>query len=94
VSVPASDFGFSIVVGLSDGVIEELVEYVTERVLADLRADRTDGRWITGAAGAAEYLGCSVKRVYNRLHEIPHARDGGRLVFNTADLDAWLRGSQ
>lgn len=50
------------------------------------------GRWLTGARAAAEYLGCSERRVYNRLGVIPHERDGGRLVFHTDDLDAYLRG--
>jgi len=72
---------------LPDALVELLVERVTERVLAELREERLAGRWLTGAKEAASYLGCSPRRIYNRLHEIPHARDGARLLFNTADLD-------
>jgi hypothetical protein len=72
-------------------IVEQLVALVAARVVAELREEGSRGRWLTGAAAAADYLGCSPKRIYNRLHEIPHARDGGRLMFNTYDLDEWLR---
>lgn len=70
--------------------IEALVAKRVERALAE--REEQAGRWLTGAKAAAEYLGCSERRVYNRLHLIPHVRDEGRLVFNTSDLDTWLRG--
>ena len=71
-------------------LVEQLVAEVTARVLVELREEGSQGRWLTGANAAADYLGCSPKRVYNRLHEIPHVRDGGRLVFHTRDLDRHL----
>lgn len=49
------------------------------------------GRWLTGARAAGAYLGCSERRIFNRLHLIPHERDGGRLMFHTDALDAYLR---
>jgi len=82
-----------VAIDLPASVVEQIVDAVTARVLAELPESRTESRWLTGAKAAADYLGCSPKRVYARLHEIPHVRDGGRLMFSTADLDAWLRGS-
>jgi excisionase family DNA binding protein len=78
---------------LPDSVLAEIASRAAEIVLAELRESRDAGRWLTGAKAAAEYLGCSPKRVYARLSEIPHARDGGRLVFHTSELDEWLRRS-
>jgi hypothetical protein len=80
-------------VSLPPEVVEQLVAEVKAQVLAELRAERSEGRWLTGAKAAAEYLGCSPRRVYARLHEVPHHRDGGRLVFRTDELDAYRRGS-
>ena len=79
-------------VELPPDTVAEIVDRVTERVLAELEIDASTGRWLTGAAAAAEYLGCSPKRVYNRIHEIPHVKEGGRLKFQTTALDAWLEG--
>ncbi|MDQ3671484.1 MAG: helix-turn-helix domain-containing protein [Actinomycetota bacterium] len=77
-----------------DAFVEVIAARAAAIVLAELRED-SGGRWLTGAQACADYLGfSSARRVYNRLPEIPHARDGARLLFNTADLDAWLRGSQ
>ena len=67
--------------------IEALVDARVEAALAERLAERDDGRWLTGARAAAEYLGCSPKRIYARLHELPHGREGGRLVFDTRCLD-------
>lgn len=78
-------------VALSPDAVETIVAEVTRRVLVELREERNEGRWLTGAKAAADYLGCSPKRVYARLPEIPHAKEGGRLLFFTADLDRWVR---
>lgn len=78
------DSGVAIAGTLTDATIEAL------RDALDLtRPER--GRWLTGAKAAADYMGCSEKRIYNRLHLIPHAKDEGRLVFHTDDLDRYLR---
>ena len=79
----------SIEVVLPLETIETIVEQVTQRVLVELREN--EGRWLTGAAAAADYLGCSSKRVHNRLHVIPHGKEEGRLVFHTRDLDDYRR---
>jgi hypothetical protein len=38
--------------------IEALVDARVEAVLTELRAERANDRWLTGAAAAAAYLGC------------------------------------
>jgi hypothetical protein len=77
-------------VELAPDAITAFVEEVMRRVLVELGTQRSEGRWLCGAAAAAAYLGCSPKRVYARLHEIPHVREGGRLMFHTNLLDDWL----
>jgi excisionase family DNA binding protein len=69
-------------------VLEVIARRAAEIVLADIAPN--PGCWLTGAKAAAVYLGCSPKRVYNRLHEIPHVKEGCRLKFHTAALDEWL----
>jgi hypothetical protein len=83
--------------------VEAIVEAVTERVLDRLAAERDNGSpWLAGAKAAAEYLGWTTKdektgqrvpteqRVYKRLHGLPHYREGSRLMFLRAELDAYL----
>jgi hypothetical protein len=72
-------------------VIEVVARRAAEIVLAEV-SPIDGGRWLTGAKAAAAHLGCSPKRVSNRLHEIPHVKEGGRLMFHTAALDEWLDG--
>lgn len=74
-------------------LLDEIAAEVTRRVLAEIGSPPA-ARWLTGAKAAADYLGCSERRIYNRLHEIPHAKDGGRLMFNTADLDDHVRNGR
>ena len=70
-------------------LVEEIARRAAEIVLADIDPIHS-GCWLTGAKAAATYLGCSPKRIYNRLHDIPHMKEGGRLKFHTAALDEWL----
>ena len=84
------DATITIGVILGPEAIEVVARRAAEIVLADI-APIGGGRWLTGAKAAAAYLGCSPKRVYNRLPEIPHEKEGGRLVFHTGALDEWLR---
>jgi hypothetical protein len=50
-------------------------------------------RWLYGAKAAADYLDWPVKRVNNKVAtgQCPHHRNGGRLMFNTAELDRSVR---
>lgn len=72
-----------------DALLENLAGLVAERVVGQL-PDRPEP-WLDVAA-AAEYLACPKSRVYElveRKRLQPH-RDGRRLLFRTADLDAAL----
>ena len=80
-----------VVFELPDAVIEAVAARAAEIVLAELRDHDGQGRWLTGARAAAEHMGCSPKRIYNLLPHIPHAKEEGRLIFNTRDLDEYRR---
>jgi hypothetical protein len=71
--------------------IEAIAQRAAALVLAELREEANAGRWLTGAKAAAKYLGCSPRRVYALLPALPHAKEEGRLVFHTRDLDAYRR---
>jgi hypothetical protein len=77
----------------SFAVPEELVEAIAQRS-AEITLERLHGewapRWLTGAQAAAEYLGWPVKRVHNRIGELPHHRNGGALMFRTDELDRYV----
>ena len=87
---PVDGTGAEIRVAFPPEMLEAIARRAAEIVFADIALIH-DGRWLTGAKAAAAYLGCSPKRVYNRLHEIPHEKKGARLVFHTTELDEWLR---
>jgi hypothetical protein len=71
---------------------DQLVEAIAKRA-AEIVLERLveQPRWLYGAKAAAEYLGWPVKRVNNKIAELPHHRDGGRLSFRTDELDTYLR---
>jgi excisionase family DNA binding protein len=70
--------------------LQPLVDRLTAEVL-----DRLDevqvSPWLNVVA-AAEYLGWPKKRLYNLVaaNEIPHRKQGNRLLFNRHELDHWL----
>ena len=69
----------------------ELVEAVAERaaqiVLAKL-GGATVSPWMTRAE-AAEYLSVPVSRLEKR-RDVPHVKDGARVLYHRDELDAWL----
>jgi excisionase family DNA binding protein len=67
-----------------------LVDHVTAAVL-DRLSDAAASPWLNVTA-AAEYLGWPKKRLYNLVaaNEIPHRKQGNRLLFNRHELDRWL----
>jgi hypothetical protein len=75
---------------LSPEALEAIAERAAEIVLERQR-EEPGPRWLYGAKAAAAYLGWPVKRVSNRIAELPHYRNGGRLIFNTAELDRVVR---
>jgi len=93
VSKPGTTTPVTVQVTLTPEAMEQIVALAVDRLREKGGAAPT-ARWLTGAKAAAVYLGCSPKRIYNRLGEIPHVRDGGRLMFNTADLDDHLRNER
>jgi hypothetical protein len=73
-----------------EALVEAVAERAAEIVLHRLREERPPpSDWLYGAKAAAEHLGWPVKRVSNRLREIPHHRNGSRLVFNRRELDEY-----
>jgi hypothetical protein len=75
-------------------VPDEFIEAVARRVAQILAVSHTEARWLYVAQAAADYLSWPVKRVYERsaAQELPSHKDGGRLMFNTAELDRHVRG--
>jgi len=41
-------------------------------------------------AGAAKYLGQSVRWLESRMHEIPQYRPGSKVLFRRSELDSWM----
>lgn len=75
---------------------DEQLNVIAQRV-ADLLAERrpaSDDGYLN-AEDAARYLACSRGRLYDlaQLGKLHPLRDGRRLLFRRADLDAYLEGS-
>jgi len=66
---------------------DALVERVSER----LQGSRDEG--FLDVPGAAQYLSTTAKAIYALVErrQLPHHRAGGRLLFDRADLRAWVR---
>lgn len=71
-------------------MVETIARRAAELVLERQREEPAP-RWLYGAKAAAEYLGWPVKRVNNKINDLPHHRNGGRLIFSTAELDRVVR---
>lgn len=73
---------------------EELVEELARRVADRISIQRGPEPWV-GVARAAAHLDCKPQRIYDLVHRqdetrIPHRKEGGRLLFRLAELDAWI----
>jgi excisionase family DNA binding protein len=68
----------------------EQVEELAARVVA-LISDCPDAGFLD-VGGAARYLSTSPKAVYHLVerHRLPHHRAGGRLLFDPAEVRAWV----
>jgi excisionase family DNA binding protein len=66
---------------------DALIERVSER----LQESRDDG--FLDVPGAAQYLSTTAKAIYALVErqQLPHNRAGGRLLFDKAELRAWVR---
>jgi excisionase family DNA binding protein len=77
---------------LSEADLDHLAELLAPRLASRLdRSDQPKSRWLN-AEQAAEYLACSRDRLYDlaQLGKLEPRRDGRRLLFRRADLDAYL----
>ena len=66
---------------------DALIKRVSER----LEESRDDG--FLDVPGAAQYLSTTAKAIYALVErrQLPHNRAGGRLLFDRAELRAWVR---
>ncbi len=84
-------------VALALAVPAELVEQIAERaatIVADIERPAAP-RWLN-TKGAADYLACRPDRIHDlvQLGKLHPRRDGRRLLFRPADLDAYLEASR
>lgn len=54
---------------------------------------QTQWEKIMGVKELAEYLGQKPSWVYDHIHEIPHVKKGGLLMFKKSAIDKWLAPS-
>ena len=69
-----------------------VLELIVERVAGRERASAEP--WV-GVGEAAAHLGCKPQRIYDLVCRrassgIPHAKEGGRLLFKLSQLDRWI----
>jgi excisionase family DNA binding protein len=73
----------------------EFVNAVAARLAVLVRAEQhqqPSSPWMKPEEAAA-YLRCDKQRLYDLVHQdrIPHEKEGGRLLFNRAQLDDYVR---
>jgi len=76
---------------LDDDALDALADALFPRLAAKLGAHLGSTPWLS-AADAARHLACSRGRLYDlvQLGKLEPRRDGRRLLFKLADLDAYL----
>jgi excisionase family DNA binding protein len=82
-----------LVLSLPDELVEAVAQRAAEIVLT-AQSEPAD-EWLD-VAGAAEYLKCGKRRVYNLVSEgrAPVHREGTRLLFKRLELDAWIESGR
>jgi len=77
---------------LTDADFDTLAERLAPRLAVRTTANHQSA-WLT-VESVAEHLSCPKSRVYalTSARRIPHHRDGSRLLFDRAEVDAWVRG--
>ena len=85
----ADEIPLTATVSFSHGVVETIVERVA--ALLETRHAADAPTWLN-VDTAAQYLGWPKKRLYNLVaaNQIPHRKQGNRLLFHRGELDAWL----
>lgn len=76
---------------LDDDALDALAEALLPRLAARLGPAQGSSPWLS-AEDAARHLACSRGRLYDlvQLGKLQPRRDGRRLLFKLADLDAYL----
>lgn len=77
---------------IPDDVVERIAERAAE-IMADRQSCRSeDDNGYLDVDGAAAFLACPKSRIYALVSakRIPHHRDGSRLLFDRAELRAWV----
>ncbi len=76
---------------LDDDALDALADALLPRLAAKLGAHQGSTPWLS-AEDAARHLACSRGRLYDlvQLGKLEPRRDGRRLLFKLADLDAYL----
>jgi len=74
-------------------VSESLIEVIAARAaqLVEHNREAEVAPWVD-VEGIAKHLNCSTHRIYRRVTagELPHRRDGKRLLFRKSEVDAAL----
>jgi excisionase family DNA binding protein len=78
---------------LDDDALDALAEALLPRLAARLDQNQGASPWLS-AEEAARHLACSRGRLYDlvQLGKLQPRRDGRRLLFRLAELDAYLEG--
>jgi excisionase family DNA binding protein len=76
---------------LDDDALDVLADALAPRLAAKLGVHQDSTPWLS-AEDAARHLACSRGRLYDlvQLGKLEPRRDGRRLLFKLADLDAYL----
>jgi len=85
-----ADAGIALRVVLPPDQFDALAQRVT-----DLLDERRDDGFLD-VDGAAAYLSTTPKAIYHLVERrrLPHRRAGGRLLFDRAELRAWVEGGR
>ena len=70
--------------GMIAGELHKLIRNDVGKVVAETAAAETEGH--LNARQAAVFLGWKLQTLYNRIHDIPHTRNGKSLIFTKPAL--------
>ncbi len=87
------------IIKLEDSDIEKLAAEVTRRVIENLKLAAAGPSVavpdkVLDVEALAEYLGVSVKWIYNHVHELPHFKRGGVLRFKKTEIDGCFKSDK
>jgi len=84
-----SGLGFTL--DLPEDAVQQIADIVEQRVAA--RVSMQVSPWMT-LPQVCEYMSAPKSRIYKLTssNELPHYKEGGRLLFHRAEVDAYIRG--